>query len=582
VHPFVGPAGPRRAWWLALSLTVPLVYAAQSLAFVLGRDWIVQDDARQHVFWMWRFVDPALFPGDVIADYFASLAPPGYRALYRILAMAGIDPLLASKVLPAALAVVASAFCHGTTVRLLPVPAAGFLATLVLNQSLWIEDDLASATPRAFACPLFLAFLYHLLGGRALPCAVTVGLLGLFYPQVALVAQAILSLRLLRWHGRRPAWSPDRGDRRRWVAGALVLIPALALAGLPARAFGPVVTAAQSRAEPEFGVITEGPWPPPRTYTELIAGDPGRAFFFHDNPWIFWLAGPRSGLFPGLLPPLALAGLALPALLRWSRPGARVRQARGALALLGQVVAASLALFALAHLLLFELHLPNRYVYHSLRTAAALGAGIALLGALDAGRRAGAGAGRSRLRATAIVAAAGLVLALALLPFLPRFTIANQLHVTGRAGPLYLFLQGQPADTMVASLSPEANNLPIFARRSILVGSEYALPYHVRYRAQIRARTAALIEAQYSADGREVRGFIERHGVDFWLLDRAAFAPSYPRANALIHQLRMDEAVSDRLRAGRPALAAAVPRCTVLDDARLVLLAAACVRDAMP
>jgi len=53
---------------------------------------MVQDDARQHVFWMQRFLDPALFPRDLIADYFQSVAPAGYTAIYQMMAGVGINP----------------------------------------------------------------------------------------------------------------------------------------------------------------------------------------------------------------------------------------------------------------------------------------------------------------------------------------------------------------------------------------------------------------------------------------------------------------------------------------------------------
>src|SRR5262249_22588505 len=58
------------------------------------------DDAQLHIFWTYRFQDPALFPNDIYADYFSSImGPPGFRALY-FLAAQGMDPLLFSKLLP--------------------------------------------------------------------------------------------------------------------------------------------------------------------------------------------------------------------------------------------------------------------------------------------------------------------------------------------------------------------------------------------------------------------------------------------------------------------------------------------------
>jgi hypothetical protein len=78
-----------------------------------------------------------------------------------------------------------------------------------------------------------------------------------------------------------------------------------------------------------------------------------------------------------------------------------------------------------------------------------------------------------------------------------------------------------------ASLAEEANNLPTFSKRSILVGREYANPYHVGYYRQISQRATDLIRAQYSQDLSEVKNFIRTYGVDFLLLDRAAFTPEY-------------------------------------------------------
>ena len=59
------------------------------------------DDVSEYwiVDWMQRLVDPSLLRDDLFADYFASQAPPGYVAIFRVLLLA-TDPLTASKVLP--------------------------------------------------------------------------------------------------------------------------------------------------------------------------------------------------------------------------------------------------------------------------------------------------------------------------------------------------------------------------------------------------------------------------------------------------------------------------------------------------
>ncbi|MBD2023522.1 hypothetical protein H6F80_03655, partial [Leptolyngbya sp. FACHB-711] len=153
----------RLSFWLGLSLLMSLVYCIPALITAFSNEYVIQDDARQHVFWARRFLDPQLFPNDLIADYFQSAAPDGYATLYRFFAGIGIDPVFLSKLLPPVLALISTAFAFGIGMQFLPLPIAGFACALLLNQNLWMRDDIVSSTPVAFIYPLFLAFLYFLL-----------------------------------------------------------------------------------------------------------------------------------------------------------------------------------------------------------------------------------------------------------------------------------------------------------------------------------------------------------------------------------------------------------------------------------
>ncbi|HMZ81305.1 MAG TPA: hypothetical protein PLL06_16505, partial [Acidobacteriota bacterium] len=99
-----------RTGWFWLSLVCALGFSIPALREAVSAAYVIQDDTRQHVFWMQRFLDPELFPNDLIADYFQSVAPPGYALLYRGLALIGISPLLASKLLPPVLALSLTGF----------------------------------------------------------------------------------------------------------------------------------------------------------------------------------------------------------------------------------------------------------------------------------------------------------------------------------------------------------------------------------------------------------------------------------------------------------------------------------------
>jgi len=128
--------------------------------------------------------------------------------LYQLIVAMGINPLLLNKLLPPVLGSSPPATVLVFAWRCCRCQV-GFTATLLLNQIIWM-NDLVSATPRAFAYPLFLAFLYHLLRRSLLGSAVAIALLGLFYPHYVFVSAGILILRLFLENGRLSVPEPKR------------------------------------------------------------------------------------------------------------------------------------------------------------------------------------------------------------------------------------------------------------------------------------------------------------------------------------------------------------------------------------
>ena len=59
---------PQMIFWFSLSLTFAAIYGILALKQAFSAEYDVQDDARQHVFWMRRFLDTDLFPKDFKAD----------------------------------------------------------------------------------------------------------------------------------------------------------------------------------------------------------------------------------------------------------------------------------------------------------------------------------------------------------------------------------------------------------------------------------------------------------------------------------------------------------------------------------
>ncbi len=551
--------------WLGLSLMVPIYFGGVTLHYAVSHDYLIQDDARLHLVWMQQWLHPDWFPNDPIAAYYAAIQPVGFRAFYAACARMGISSLVVAKCLPLVLALVTTGYLFRIALLLLPVPLCGVLTTLMLNQNIWLKDDLVSATPRAFVYPLLAAFLYYLLRRATVPCLVAIALQGLIYPQVVLVELAVLTLRLMTWHKGIPTLSRDRHTYLLWgISFGLVVAMVLVFSTDVTEQVGSLVTVEQMRAMPEFGLG-------------------GRREYFGVGALQFWFAG-ASGLRLPLFPPVMGVGLALPVLLRY-RPGV-IQQIRPDVAVLAQVVLGSVGLWAAAHLLFPGLYLPSRYTFYSLRMVMAIATGIVLTGGLDWGHRwfldPEHGGHVATLKTKIQIRLASLLaIAIVAVPALPVLFLDGHGWVIGQYPGLYAFLAQQPPTVRIGSLVPEGNNLPAFAQRSVLVSAELAMPYHPQFYDAMLERMVDSLEIQYSPDPTIVRGLIQKHGVDFWLLDHEfKTADSLLQQTWLIHSSVGESAVryATALEAGTtPAIAPDVKFCQVFSEKNLMLLDAHCM-----
>lgn len=551
----------RTHFWLGLTLAITLTYSLLGLQEAFAGNYIVQDDARQHVFWMQRFLDPNLFPNDLIANYFQTVAPGGYRFVYWLPAQFGIDPLLWNKLLPVILNLITAGFCFGVILELISIPFAAFSGSILLAQSLGFTAAVVSGTQKAFIYPLFLAFIYFLLKKRLVATLIIIALQGLFYPQILLITAVTLFIRLFQVKQGRLQFNQQ--NFRVSIAGLIVAMIVLLPFALKTNQFGPVITAEQAKELPEF-----------------LPG--GRSsFFYPDEASQFWLKG-RSGLrFASALTPVTNAfGILLPVLMLVPRWFPLTKKVSSQIKLLPQILFASGIMFVAAHWLLFQLHLPSRYTEHSLRILFSITAGIVIVILIDAAIQFAEKIQSSRAVKLVLPLATILFFATPLL-FYPLLLngFPKTAYKQGTAPDLYAFLQQQPKDTLVASMAVEVNNIPTFAQRSILVGSEYGIPYHWGYYQQFRQRTLDLIRAQYNSNPEVISAFIEKYQVNFWLLDKTAFQVNYLANNDWLQQYQpATNQAEKQLREGTmPALATVIEDCRRFENEQLVLLSTACV-----
>ncbi len=559
--PLTTGANLETAFWALASLALSAFYAYLATRKGFESRHVVQDDARQYVSWMQRFLDPVLFPNDLIADYYQSIAPAGFTTLFRIMAAIGIDPILLCKILPTLLGLATTAYCFAIGMKLLPVPFAAFSASLLLNQVLWQRLDLSSATPRAFLYPFFLGFLFHFSRHFMIGSLLMIALAGLFYPPIIFIISGILLLNLVRWKGWRLRRSRDRRDSQLSLTGLAVVLAVLLAFALKSSQFGPTVTADEAKMLPPE-----------------LAGV--RLNILRSESWDYWLWNSGGGLLANMIPlPVALAaGILLPLLMRYSDRFPLARQIGPAIRLLPMIALVSVLMFLAAHAALFKLYLPNRYTQHSFFILMPLAAGLAITILLDRFLE----WAESIKKLTGLAAAVGAttllgVLLLSYPAFVQRFPKTK--WITGKEMALYEFLLKQPADTLIASLTEEASNLPAFSKRPVLVAREYANPYHASFYLELHQRYLDLLCAQYTSDPRIVKGFIEKYGVDLFVLDREAFMPNYPTSKRVVRRFKpIVKQISARLEQGEvPVLLKHLKDCTALETQDLIVLNAQCV-----
>ena len=468
-----------------------------------------------------------------------------------------------SKILPSFLGLILTSYCFALTLELLPVPLTGFVASLLLNQNLWLQDGLVSGTPKAFAPPLFVAFLYYFLKHSGLGVTITIILLGLFYPSLVFICCGLLVISLVSFKNWQLKLSTSKQDYIFAFTGLITALIILLPYVVATSDYAPTITVAQARELPEF-----------------MAG--GRTGFFNDNSWDFWFNGSRSGLrIPSaLMPPLAYLALFFYLIIKrnkvsnqrvnWLRINPQIR-------MLPQLLLVSLIMFFVAHSLLFKLHLPSRYTQNSLRIITILVASIVLTFIWEFLLK--------KIPQRTIIKKIfyrllALLLAVVLI-FYPHTmkSFVWTRYVIGSEVSLYEFLQQQPQDILIASLTAETDNLPSFTKRSILVSREYAIPYHWGYYKPFRQRAVDLIEAQYSTDIRVVKNFITKYGVTHWFIENSSFLPEYIADNRWIRQHKpVAQQAIDSMQRGKVSVIAQVKDdCSVFKSDRYTVIDSKCI-----
>jgi hypothetical protein len=484
---------------IAIAIVAVLAVIASTRRFLpnLVSRYRYDGDARQHVWWTYRFADPELFAGDLAAEYFSAytFSPIGYQLLAR-LAVPLVDAQTFAEIVPffltAIVAVLAAALGRavsgGSWFGAVVASAFALLGGLVAR----IDGGL----PRAWAIPVLLLGWWAIITRRRFVFGLSLVAAALFYPPVILNLGIVGGLAFAMRDPRAPRLRRSGIALGALAAGASLLLAFAYAPGMP-DAIGPRVTEEVARKMPEFG-------------------HDGRTPFFSADPIDFYVASERAGL--GTKPWKLFLFASIVALGTWIVP-------RATPFVVWLIPAAAIACWAAAHATLFALHAPSRYVRYAFPTFIMIWLAAIVPAAWERARRFGRTARVAAVLAQPRVLVPVVAAALAYLATETVLHVRKEISRPLRPGfaEMIEFVCGLPKRTLIAAHPSDASNVPLLARRSVIACEETAAPYHLGYYDHVRERIAAELAATFATDWDAVDRLSDRYGVSVFLVDRARY-----------------------------------------------------------
>ncbi len=468
--------------------------------------YIVNNDVRQHLYWMQRFSDPELFNNDLLSEYAQHYVPWGVQAIYAA-AAPFINPLTFGKILTVLLFAASAGWLFLLTKRLSDETTA-LLTVCVFCFFGFFLGRISGGLSRAFVFPMMLLYLLFLSQGRLLGASVTLMLQAVLNPYLFLICATTHILFLL--HRFFPVINPYHQGHSfdkinaavrpmrlsRFIAVQLpiavgVLLMATKHLFFSNPLFGELVGLADMVGHPEYGNLGRYEiLPVPSVFFELL-----RPWVLNLPENIFAISAYTVGVL--LMLAICIAGISRST---WQLPSIP-------LPLFGYFLGASILLHFASKLTLFSLFLPRRYMEFSFTIFYCIVIGI-LFG--------------SAVKALGIKKFVPLLVTIFMLLAVVRLQ-GVELDDYTRHQAVYRFLQQTSKSSLVAGHPELMDNVVTFSQRKAYVTYELSHPWAKRYWAIVKSRTFSFFDAYYGEDPETVRAFCRKNGIDFLIVREEDF-----------------------------------------------------------
>lgn len=469
-------------------LTLTLILSITIAIFVEHRvifdAYAINDDVRNQIYWMARFIDPQFFNNDYIATYFtqSSMVSPVLAALYKLFSFFA-DPKILTQYLPFPIILITTYFLYKAC-EIHAGPKYAFWISLIFNLYIWTMKYTAGGLARSFFYLLFFYFFWMLARRNLLGISICFVLQALIYPTASFLSLVTLLIESFRAKLSAKFFSIAL------AISALILCTRYLYFKVPG--FGPLTTFEQAKNMPEF-------------YLD------GRAAVFV-TPYSFTQTGIDWNLISAMLlkfwdkASLALLicfGLIISYFI-YKKVFHNSNPLVNMPSYLYSSTIASIVLFIIAYLTLFYLYLPHRYITYTLPLIP-----VYIIGSLlfkleqDNAKR------------------PWLIWPLILLICFGASKLWREdLIFVGKVQRKALqYLSKTPKDSMIAAPMELASNIVVFSYRSVIVSSEVNIPFHQAYYKEISKRVQDLNQLFKTEDLEYIQNFVQKYNIDYIVVD---------------------------------------------------------------
>ncbi|MFC1576305.1 hypothetical protein ACFL3J_01395 [Candidatus Omnitrophota bacterium] len=466
---------------IACSIFVTFICQAEGIF----NKYVIEDDVTQYLPPVYALLGGEyyrnLLDSDLILKYMFIKDAPGHLAVFYIFGLLS-DPLILVKIIPFILAAISAALLFYIG-KILKNSIVGFFASFTFIFYVWTSQYafFSGGHPKAFAFPLFFAFIYFLLSQKKTGCFITLLLQVIFYPPILAVTVPVYLFSLFK---------PKGVVKKDIIFFTVITLICMSLIYIlykqPNDFLGPTVTAKEMKVMPEFGPGGRDP-----LFNLGISG-----FLKSEDASGIMV----SGAFPYLLL-LAIIGIIYLG-----------REIKSLPPLLFYILLSGILVFILSYIFMFNLFFPGRYLEHTLPIFMIFIIAFAMEKLLTSGIT-------DVFKKTICVSSVCLI-ALVHVPYLQK-------NLYNFEKSFYTFIATLPEKSLIAGHPYEMDPVFTFTKRRTLVQFEVSTAWYKNYYSQIRERTRDFFSTYYTDSLKDVEDFFKKYNVDYLVVDKRHFSEGY-------------------------------------------------------